>query len=266
MDNTLSGDWDIFILLDACRYDIFNEVFNPEYDYVLDRYVSDATCTNEWIENTVDGNRYSNTIYISGNPHIRDASYGDHFKMISDVWLDGWNSEIGTIPPEELTKKLVVLSDMHEDSRFVLHFMQPHAPYICYHDDESSIDKPFTPGQLVRYPYLSKIFKFGLHFMPHEVLWRALKCLGMANIVRKHYFGRLWFDVGQQKILQGYKDNLKKALQEVHKIVELYPDKKIVVTSDHGEYLGENGYYGHDIANRNNKIREVPICILGGGG
>jgi glucan phosphoethanolaminetransferase (alkaline phosphatase superfamily) len=40
-------------------------------------------------------------------------------------------------------------------------------------------------------------------------------------------------------------DNLKYVMLYVEEFIKKYPHKKIVITADHGNYLGEDGHYGH---------------------
>ena len=46
-------------------------------------------------------------------------------------------------------------------------------------------------------------------------------------------------------------------LKHVKKIIDLYPKKKIIITSDHGERLGEKGNYGHG-GKKEKVLLEVP--------
>ena len=46
-------------------------------------------------------------------------------------------------------------------------------------------------------------------------------------------------------------------LNYTKKIVDKFPEKRVVITSDHGERLGEGGDYGHS-GQRDKIIIEVP--------
>ena len=63
---------------------------------------------------------------------------------------------------------------------------------------------------------------------------------------------------GDNKLKEAYEENLRFVLKYVKEIVEFIPSGKIVITSDHGELLGEEGKYGHPGNFRHPKLLEVP--------
>ena len=58
-------------------------------------------------------------------------------------------------------------------------------------------------------------------------------------------------------VTRGGKD-LKLGLKYVKNLIEEYSNKKIIITADHGELLGEDGNYGHRGTRRHKHIVEVP--------
>jgi len=55
----------------------------------------------------------------------------DHISDIHDVWKTGWDDDLGTVPPESLAEAYRNNLDAVERAdRTVLHYMQPHAPYL----------------------------------------------------------------------------------------------------------------------------------------
>lgn len=53
-------------------------------------------------------------------------------------------------------------------------------------------------------------------------------------------------DVDQADVLRAYRDNLDRVWTEgVKPLLDRYEDRRIVVSADHGELLGESGKYGH---------------------
>ena len=75
-------------------------------------------------------------IYISGNPYINskvetagfDAK--KHFYKVIDVWDFGWDWRIGTVPPREINRAALRCYLKYPGKRFIIHYMQPHAPYL----------------------------------------------------------------------------------------------------------------------------------------
>lgn len=63
----------------------------------------------------------------------------------------------------------------------------------------------------------------------------------------------------EKTLKKAYKSNLCLALEEVDKLIQRLPDNDIVISSDHGELLGENGDFGHPNALSGHKdLRTVP--------
>ena len=60
-------------------------------------------------------------------------------------------------------------------------------------------------------------------------------------------------------LIEAYKENLKTVLDYAAKLCSSFPCKKIVITSDHGELLGEEGIYEHPNGpNRQNLQQPFP--------
>jgi hypothetical protein len=76
-------------------------------------------------------------------------------------------------------------------------------------------------------------------FLPFR--WR---CRVYSIFSEPPYYDKIALREGTQKIKEHYIENLKIALKNVAWLVEQL-DGKIIITSDHGEALGENGLWGH---------------------
>ena len=64
---------------------------------------------------------------------------------------------------------------------------------------------------------------------------------------------------GKNGLIEAYKENLKIVLSYVVKLCSRLPHKKIAITSDHGELLGEEGIYEHPNGpNRQNLQQPFP--------
>ena len=53
--------WDYLIVLDACRYDYFKE-YNNILEGHLEKKLSCASCTYEWLEKNFSGKYFSDTV------------------------------------------------------------------------------------------------------------------------------------------------------------------------------------------------------------
>lgn len=67
-------DWDYLIILDACRYDYFEKIYDDYLNGKLQKVTSPGSNTFSWIVKTFRGSDFSSTIYISGNPHLNSLT------------------------------------------------------------------------------------------------------------------------------------------------------------------------------------------------
>jgi hypothetical protein len=264
----LKLDWDILIILDACRFDKFKDISKNILQKAnkIEKMISPATQTVEWLNKTFNGNYYPDIIYVSSNPFVNSkgikAEQGGYefnakpcFKKIIDVWDTSWNPDVSTVHPLDVNKAAIVSLDLRKKYKHIIHYMQPHSPYIYYGGLKShlhpiqNIQKNFIPAN--EFSIFSKIAK---KVLSQETIWNICKFLGRQPTWD---LGKLYVKYGREGIQKGYTEDLKLVLKHVKKIIELYPKKKIVITADHGERLGENGNYGHG-GKREKEVIEVP--------
>ena len=68
----MDRDWDNLLILDACRYDLFDEVF--PHNGNLDSIVSRGSDTPEFLESNFVGRSFHDTVYVSANPQTERIS------------------------------------------------------------------------------------------------------------------------------------------------------------------------------------------------
>ncbi|MFB6294786.1 MAG: hypothetical protein ABEI97_03435 [Candidatus Nanohaloarchaea archaeon] len=126
-------DWDNLIVLDACRYDTFAEM--NTVDGELQKVRSQATSTPQWLQRNFTG-QHDDIVYAAGNPFVaglaQDGTFDleKHVHHVEHVWDEDWDSETGTTPPEAVNAAARELQDRFPDKRLILHYMQPHEPFI----------------------------------------------------------------------------------------------------------------------------------------
>ena len=131
-------DWDYLIILDACRYDYFEKVYRKYLkEGKLKKVISPASYTLEWAQKVfLNTKLFRNVIYISANPYINSKKpmegidFRSEFKKIIDVWYSNWNDKVNTILPRDMTKKAIETIKKNKDSKIIIHYLQPHAPYL----------------------------------------------------------------------------------------------------------------------------------------
>lgn len=263
-----NGNWDVLIVLDACRYDYFKNNYGKYFDEKqvnLEKVRSEGSHTEEWLEKTFSGTSLNDTVYFSANPFInskgiRGSPAKEVFDTVIDVWDWGWNAEYGTVLPETVEKSFLKKKDRHEGKRFVLHFEQPHAPYLSLdytETREGKLDKfrALLGGKLVDALGRKRVMglRRELRRVAGEILPSEKKDEGTESPSTKLVAEKYGIDV----LKESYQKNLHSALKSVGHIIDIL-DSWIVITSDHGEMLGEDNLYGHFRSSDHPTLREVP--------
>lgn len=246
-------DWKCLIILDACRYDYFKKVYKDYLSGRLEKVYSPGSETREWLEKVFKDKRCDDTVYISANPFINSKGipHGSFdprkclsFYKIIDVWDWGWSEEMGTVHPKEVNKAALVATRLYKDKKFIIHYMQPHAPYLILHPKHVYSFSDLVKGYVrrrIRYMFGRKWFKF-----VNKLIGTSP---GYEKLVAKKF--------GIECLRQAYEKNLRIVLSHVAGLIK-HLRGKIIITTDHGELLGEQGLYGHPQGKSFPELREVP--------
>jgi hypothetical protein len=275
----LESEWDYCLVLDACRYDVFSEVYEEYLDGTLEKRRSLGSSTPEWASKTLVGDL--DIAYFSSNPFINskgiplnELKWGascdyewaatDHLADVVDVWDEGWDDDLGTVPPESLAESFHRHSDIVERrERTVVHYMQPHAPYLGrgeggklttirdgikqQHDADSDGGVLSAVGDTVR-PAVESVLDGSSLAMKAGMMLELDTAQALSNGTR-------------ETAMEYHEENLRIALESV---VDLLADLDgdIVVTADHGEAFGEQGVWEHHIETPIAPLIEVPWLEL----
>ncbi|HHQ44669.1 MAG TPA: hypothetical protein ENN13_00850 [Candidatus Altiarchaeales archaeon] len=268
--NLLEEDWDCLIILDACRFDFFERQYRNYFSGEVKRAISSATETIEWL-NIVFPNYYDDIVYVSANPYVNsrvetsNKKYGlvfdgkKHFHKVLDVWDWGWDDSLTSIRPETVSKAFLDVKDKYPRKRFVLHYIQPHKPYIGSVYSKFIVGRSFADvyrGPDKRFSISLKIFLADLirDWFGFEMLLRFKKFIHSSTLCQTERIGMF---EGMAGVRKAYSENLNLVLDEVSKVVERM-EGNVLITADHGEYLGENRLYGHGQYPRKPPISDVP--------
>ncbi|MCD6318891.1 hypothetical protein J7M02_07485 [Candidatus Aerophobetes bacterium] len=203
----MEEDWDNLIILDACRYDTFVEVTGLNCEYEISR----ASRTPQFLRENFVGRKFNDTVYITSNPYVDLFCKNCFYKIIS-VWKFAWNEEFGTVLPRDVAKAALNIGNRYPDKRLIIHFMQPHYPFI---KDFDIIHRICDPDD-VRDP-----IKLALSGTPLNPFVEVEK--GNLDI---------------ETVYKAYKRNLKLVIPYALKLVKK-PEGKTVITADYGEAFGE---------------------------
>jgi hypothetical protein len=163
--NIFAEDWDLAIVLDGCRYDALCAV-QGEYEFINDvqKALSLGSSSKEWMVNTFQPqyeDEAAETLYVTGNAWadivladevsfdswtVTKGSVGDSSSLLhrlayretltEDDFADVYYQPLGDIggiegfSAEELTHYGIEAGRNHNSDRVLLHYMQPHAPFL----------------------------------------------------------------------------------------------------------------------------------------
>ncbi|MFC7008542.1 hypothetical protein [Halalkalicoccus salilacus] len=232
-----NDEW-LLIILDACRYDRFANVFDEYFTGSLEPISSAGYTTFEYVRENWPN--YHEITYVTGAAPITADEFDfnselqlqgisatgeqlkqrydgyrpvDHIEEIIEVWRTDWNEDLGVCPPEPVTTKALDHADT--TSKMVVHYFQPHAPFIGEKKaltDQENIDQRLHGGAIGGGEVWSQVRK--------------------GNISHK-------------ELVEMYDSNLERALDSVCYLLQETDFENVVIMGDHGEALGELGIFGH---------------------
>lgn len=138
--DVVDEEWDYLILLDACRYDTFEKINWLEGN--LKKWQSKGSASIEFLKKNFSGN-HEDIVYVSANPYVNtnftehrhwegyDGS--KHFHKVFPVFMNDENTysdKKSVATPEKVTQKALEVKDRYPDKRIIVHYMQPHRPFI----------------------------------------------------------------------------------------------------------------------------------------
>lgn len=231
--NVFDHDWDLLILLDACRVDLAEEIA-PEYSCLdtPDTLTSVGSSSLEWLRRTFTAeyaDEMQHTAYITGNPFSYRVLDHDDLQVFDEVWRYAWDDERGTIPARPLTDRTIKTARSQDPNRLIVHYMQPHLP---------SVPKPLSEG------------------MNRETLGQGA---GWESPWKRLRRGELEFET----VWEAYRANLEYVLEDVQLLLENVDAERAVISADHGNAAGEYGIYGHPRVPLS-VVRTVPWYVTSG--
>lgn len=230
-------DWDNLILLDACRYDLLSE-----YEFNEGRVEwrwSGGSHSKEFLEYNVAGKMLDDVVWITANPWV--STYSENIFRVVNLWDTGWDKEHQTVLPETMETEARRVASEYSNKRIVVHFMQPHYPFIG-ETGQSKLPqhRTFTGDGIIKADDDT-----GMD------IWEQLK----AGFVER--------DV----VWQAYQENLERVLPAARRLVhDLYG--KSVLSADHGNEFGGLSspipyrLYGHPSGYRTKNLIKVPWVVI----
>ena len=203
-------EWDNLIILDACRYDAFRDLC--EFDGTLRKVQSRGSTSEEFVRGNFNGRIAYDTVIVSANGYY-DLLNEDIARRRNTKEIDGeihdfvrlyrneYRDAAGglTTHPKTVTEHALKANEAYPKKRLIIHYLQPHQPYLG--------------------PFAEEHIDYG-----H----------GMNIITTRNRNPHLT----DADLHRAYMENLKLVLDEVETLLDAVRGKT-VITSDHGELLGE---------------------------
>lgn len=248
-----TADWDTLLVLDACRYDTFARVNTVPGD--LRQVRSKGSATSEWLGRNFYDRECHDTVYVTANPMHRVGEWvapegvdagaevlDGVFHDVIELWHDP-DPELRTTPPEPVAEAALDAADRYPDKRLLVHFMQPHHPFIGPFARENGLcDTDFDR--------LREFAETGDRRERGRDAWERLRD----------------GDYDPHAFVRAYEENLEIALPHVQRLVDAL-DGLTVVTSDHGNAMGERSppfwreLWGHPPGKQTPELVDVPWLV-----
>ena len=206
----MEEDWDNLIVLDACRYDLFESVSTFQGD--LQRVISKGAATPEFLQENFMG-EYHDTVYITANPSVDKHLEDEQFHAVVRPYLTHWNEEHGTVMPADMATVTEQVHDEYPDKRIIAHFIQPHQPFVGETGREIYSNSEYT----------STLPDHRDDALGEDPEWDE----------RNVFLGLFQGDLDRDAVWTAYRENLEVTLPHADHLVDVF-DGKTVVTSDHG--------------------------------
>lgn len=238
--NIFDHDWDVLVILDACRVDLLaNVAADADYIEDVETSVSVGSTSREWLAKTFSPayrEIVRETAYVTANPYTEEifsSEGGDtrspfnpanwptvapnDFLVLEEVWKDGWDDDRGTVLPRDVTDRAIAVGRTHGPPRMIIHYMQPHQPFL------SENGKLLFPEFVGDY-------------------WGALRRGDLP-------FTDIW---------GAYEQTLRLVLDDVELLRENMDAQTVILTADHGNAFGEWGIMGHPNGCLHPSVKTVP--------
>lgn len=243
--NVFDRDWDLLIVLDACRVDAMREVA-PEFEFIesVNSIWSVGSASHEWLSNTFTTDHrdaIADTAYVSTNPHVPrtfqervmppetytipamvadwDVVEADDFRLIRHIHRHDHEDFFATIPADLVTDHAIQVGRTTDVEQMIVHYFQPHRPYIA---DAHANERPVTDIE--------------------NDPWDAIRS-GKAT---------------KEEVWDLYVENLRYVLRSVERLLDNVDAETVAITADHGDLFGEFGQYGHPEGFVHPNLKKVP--------
>jgi len=226
-DRLAETDWDVLVVLDACRYDALSRVTH----WPVESCRSPGTATGQWLRACERSGVLEDSYVATGN--VNYANWDVGAAEIEHVWRDHWSDHLGNVLPEPV---LDAADDFLADGSrpVVAHILPPHAPYVA------KVGNSWIPA------------------FPDTDVWRRNPDRDDEDKLSPQV-AMASGQVDMDRAIDGYRASVEATWNTVVDYVSEWvaDDITVIVTADHGETFGrlrDWGMYGHP-----NKVHVGPL-------
>lgn len=245
--NIYDRDWDLLVVLDACRVDALRHVAS-DFDILpaaadIESMWSLGSASAEWFSKTFTTDYIDDiaeTVYLSANPYSskvfdkgfyappnaapfgfpdRNTVTSSDFKQVYNLIRSHRDDRYNIVLPKDLTDAAIQVGRNTDAQRYIIHYMQPHVPYFTH---------------------------------------ALAECREMTD-VEQNGFEQLGSDgIDYATIQRLYIDTLTYTLEWVRRLTENFDAENVVISADHGELFGELSLNSHLTGLPHPKVKKVP--------
>lgn len=220
--NIYEDDWELLIVVDACRADLFEQTA-PVFDYLhheIETRRSVAPATRNWMQRTFTsewGQEMSDTAYVVSNPYSDLLLDPEDFSYLDEIHRYAWDDEIGTVEPRPVTERAIDIHRSRDPDRLLVHYMPPHFPSIPDH-----LGFSLPSGDEFAASYKGNNGGW-------DSVWDALRA----------------GEISSERVWESYRANLEYVLDDIQVLLDNVDAETAYITSDHGNAFGEWWTWGH---------------------
>lgn len=273
--NVFDRDWDVLVILDACRVDTLREL-SGDFSWLgeVGQMRSVGSTSPEWVLNTFKKDRLdaiSETALVTENtwPHkfLAEREHelpksNEQHKNDAHPLVDSLHSGRPAWEPVRATNfcHYEKITPRNQNDR--LHREAPHQPHIVT-DRAISVGRTVDFDRLIVWywmPHISFVAD-AVSWTPGETttgeLMDGLETTRERNEEEHSYGPVKRGDVSRERMYELYRKNLHLVLEYVDILRRNLDAKKMVISADHGEGLGD-GVWGHPHGYPFSPVKTVP--------
>lgn len=249
--DVMERDWDHLLILDACRYDVSEDVVDLDGD--LGHVVSRGSHSEEFCNANFAGRTFYDTVYVTANGHGARIGNGVFHDMVFTgndpseyERFDAIHPELNSLLPSTVHAAASEARIEYPDKRIIVHFVQPHQPYLGDRAKELRV-RLEEEGVRVKTENPD-----GFRNGDGETMVTTL-----AQAAENGY-------ITEEEFREVYIENPRTVLEYVSDLITEWDGKK-VITADHGNLLGKDGIFGHPRGRYDVELRNVPWMVIESG-